>query len=94
MILTLFFFSEQRNKLPPGRFCTGFMHTYLCNGVASWEIALWFESVTERANVTLDVLLECCLSAQWVANKHTRRTAGYLKSLFHPRLFGEGIFSK
>ena len=87
-------FSDQRTKLPPSRIVHDLMHTYYTNGVASWEVALFCDLVFKQTNVTLEVLQECVLAADW----HRHRTDGSCVSqgstqrLFHAKLFDENLY--
>jgi hypothetical protein len=89
---TLMFSLPERTKMPPSRIIPDFMHCYLCNGVASWEVALLLETVYSKTSLTLDLLQEAVVSHAWQASKGAKKTASYIKQLFSPKNFGPGIY--
>eukprot|EP00435_Cladocopium_sp_Y103_P064875 s1864_g26.t1 len=89
---TLMFSQSQRIKMPPSRIIADFMHCYLCNGVASWEVALMLEKIYSRTSLTLELLQEAVVSDLWKSSKGAKKTASYLKHLFPHKNFGEGIY--
>ena len=89
---TLMFSVSERRKMPPSRIIADFMHVYLCNGVASWEVALMLETVYSRTSLTLDILQAAAVSDAWQASKGAKKTPSYLKHLFSHKNFGEGIY--
>lgn len=84
--------SAVRNRCPPDHMLTDLMHSYNVNGVASWEVAMFLEKVMEHTEMTLSVLKEAIVNAGWKSFSASGKTTGYVQSLFHPRLFGEGLF--
>ena len=64
-VATLMFSQSERQKMPPSRIISDFMHVYLCNGVASWEVALLLETLFSRTSLTLDLLQEAAVSDAW-----------------------------
>ena len=85
-------FSDQRCKMPPSMVLVDFMHSYMANGCCSWEVALLMEQVMAHTEVTLPILKEAVLAADWKALSSAHRTRGYIANLFHERLFGEGLY--
>ena len=85
-------FTEQRWKLGPSRILTDYMHTYLANGIASWEIALFVQTIVDHTSITLDMLRTCALGAGWKGTRSSGKTANYLGRLFDSRMFGEGLY--
>ena len=84
--------SSERAKMPPSHILYDYMHTYLCNGVASWEVTLLLEEVYSRSNVTLQLLQEAVAASKRTGLKASGKTPTYLVSLFHQRMFGEGCY--
>eukprot|EP00435_Cladocopium_sp_Y103_P024378 s2819_g6.t1 len=89
---SLLFSEEERAKLPPSRIIHDFLHTYLANGIASWEIVLFISQLETRTNVTLETLQSVALQAGWRGTKSSGKTQGYLRNLFHRRMFGEDVY--
>lgn len=83
----------QRTKMPPSRIIYDYMHTYLSNGVASWEIALFLQAVFNHTHVTLEDLQATALADGWKGSRGSSETQSYLRNLFHSRLFGEGLYT-
>ena len=91
-VATLMFSQSERPKMPPSRIISDFMHVYLCNGVASWEVALMLETLYSRTALTLDVLQKAAVCDAWQSSKGAKKTPSYLKHLFSHKNFGEGHY--
>lgn len=81
-----------RTSMPPSHIVTDPMHSYLCNGVASWEVSDFLQAVYANTPVTLLHLQQAITQGNWKASKSSDKTAGYLRRLFDSRLFGEGLY--
>jgi hypothetical protein len=79
--------SDQRQVMPPSQILYDYMHTYLCNGVASWEVALFLDKVYSCTEITRESLLQSVLSSAWKGTQSSGKTEGYLANLFHQRMF-------
>ena len=88
----LLFDSSARKRLPPSRIIYDYMHTYLCNGVASWEISLFLTALLQHCTVTAEDLQVTMLSDGWKSGAATGRTKTYLSNLLHERLLGDGLY--
>lgn len=84
--------SALRNRCPPDHMMTDLMHSYYVNGVASWEVAMFVEKVIEHTEMTLSLLKDAVSSSGWASIAASGKTAGYVQSLFHQRLFGDGLY--
>ena len=83
----------ERAQMPPSMIILDAMHLYFVNGVASWEIALYLQSVFAHTSLTLAALQSAVLSGEWVGGaKSMHRTKTYLKNLFEKRLYSDGLF--
>lgn len=83
----------ERQKPPPSLIIGDAMHLYFVNGVASWEIALFVQSVFSQTGITLETLQEAVHSSNWLGGaKSMGRTQNYLWNLFHKRLYADGLF--
>ena len=90
---TLLWQPVERAQMPPSMIILDCMHLYFVNGVASWEIALFLQSVFAHTTLTLDTLQSAVLSGEWVGgSKSMNRTRTYLKNLFEKRLYSDGLF--
>lgn len=89
---TLMFCPEERRKMAPSRIINDGMHSYLVNGVASWEVALFLEAIYAHTAVTLPILADAVVSGLWKSSKMTGRSPTYLRNLFHPRMFTDGLY--
>ena len=89
---SLLFSEEERAKMPPSRIIHDFLHTYLANGVASWEIVLFISELETRTRVTLETLQTVVLQAGWKGTKSSGKTEGYLRNLFNRQMFGEDVY--
>ena len=83
---------SEREKMAPSRILYDYMHTYLCNGIASWELTLLLEEVYTRSGVTLKLLQEAVVASNWTSFKASGKSPTYVKNLFHERMFGEGCY--
>ncbi len=83
---------NERWKLPPSQCLTDPTHTYFTNGCASWEVAMFCESVFKDTPLTLSHLKQSVELAQWKSTKSSGKTAGYLRRLFDPRMFGDSLY--
>ena len=83
--------SNERWKLAPSQCLTDPMHTYFSNGCASWEVAMFCESVFKDTPWTLSHLKQSVELAQWKSTKSSGRTAGYLRRWFNARMFGDSL---
>ena len=81
-----------RTSMPPSHIVTDPMHSYLCNGVASWEVSDFLQAVFANTPVTLLHIQQAVTQGNWRASKTSNRTAGYLRRLFDSRLFGEALY--
>ena len=88
----LMFDKLERVKLPPSWCIYDYMHTYLCNGVASWEIAYFLQMVFDHTSLTLSDLQRAVQEDAWQSLRSSRRTKTYLSNLFHDRLLGDGLY--
>jgi hypothetical protein len=84
--------SDQRQVMPPSQILYDYMHTYLCNGVASWEVALFLDKVYSCTEITRESLLQSVLSSAWKGTQSSGKTEGYLANLFHQRMFSESLY--
>lgn len=84
--------SNQRWKLPPSRIITDFLHTYLVNGCASWEVALLCKAVFEKTDINLKQLELLVLQAEWKGTKSSGKTQNYTRRLFDPRMFSDSLY--
>ena len=62
---SLMFDPVERQKLPVSNIINDMMHVYLCNGCASWEVALMMEAITEHTALTRELLKETVVAAGW-----------------------------
>eukprot|EP00438_Fugacium_kawagutii_P035293 Skav215241 [mRNA] locus=scaffold811:68130:69437:- [translate_table: standard] len=85
----LMFDAVQRVKMPPSRIIYDYMHTYLCNGVASWEVCLFLEALFAHTDLRLDDLRQSIADDSW---KRAGAYPSYIKNLLRPRLLGEGLY--
>ena len=83
---------DHRWKLPPSRIIYDYMHTYLHNGVASWELALFVQALLSHSGITLRDLQLTAMEDKWQSLKCTKRGASYMKNLLHERMFGDGLY--
>ena len=84
--------SDQRLRMPPSQILYDWMHTYLSNGCASWEVCLFLQTVEAKTNVTRELLQEAVCDAQWQGTRTSGKTPNYVKNLFAERMFGEGLY--
>ena len=90
---SLMFNQRERVKLPPFHMINDYMHSYLCNGVASWEVALLMEKIEQHTSLNLEMLREAAISAKWKSRRCSPRCLpSYIPKMFHARLFGEGLY--
>eukprot|EP00438_Fugacium_kawagutii_P008730 Skav223574 [mRNA] locus=scaffold2909:26577:27896:- [translate_table: standard] len=85
-------YSEMRERLPPSNVLTDTMHTYFSNGCASWEVALLVSQLLRFTQVTLVLIREAVIAAKWKTNRASKKTIGYITSLFHERLFSADLY--
>lgn len=84
---------ENRGKLPPSNILNDYMHVYLCNGVASWEIALLVEKICSHTNLTRELLSGAAVAAGWRGTSDSIKCRPhYVPGLFHERMFGDGLY--
>lgn len=84
--------SNERSQMPPSRVLYDYMHTYLFNGVASWEVSLFLDAVYNTTEVTREILSDAVTSLNWMSLRRSGKTKTYLKNLFHERMFGDGLY--
>ena len=89
---TLMFSKAERTKLPPSRIINDTMHCYMTNGCASWELAIFLQSVFSHTNVTLEILQQAVVSDQWMGLKASGKTQNYVKNLLNAKMFTEDNF--
>lgn len=82
---SLMFSEAERTKLPPSRVMNDTMHCYMTNGCASWELAIFLQSVYEHTHVTLEILQGAVASDQWMGLKASGKTQNYVKNCSIPR---------
>ena len=79
---TLMFDANHRWQMPPSKIVYDYMHTYLVNGVASWELALFVSALSSHTSVSLEDLRLTVLDDAWRSSKSSHRTPGYQRNLF------------
>lgn len=84
--------SDVRSQMPPSRVCYDYMHTYLFNGVASWEVSLFLELVFNETAVTRQIFQDAVSASEWISLKRSGKTPTYLRNLLHERMFGDGLY--
>ena len=90
---SLMFDPVERQKLPVSNIINDIMHVYLCNGIASWEVALVMEQIAEHTPLSRELLKETVVAAGWLGSRSSVKSRpSYLPNLFHERLFGDGLF--
>ena len=77
---------NERWKLSPSQCLTDPMHTYFTNGCASWEVAMFCETVFKDTPLTLSHLQHSAEMAQWKSLKSSGKSSGYVRRLFDQRL--------
>ena len=84
---------EHRGKLPPSNILNDPMHVYLCNGIASWEVALIMEKICDHTQLTRQLLSETAVAAGWRGvSASIKCRPYYVPGLFHERMFGDGLY--
>ena len=67
------------------------MHTYLHNGVASWEVALCLDAVRKETGGT--VFRDAALASGWTGPKCSKHIyASYVRGLWSEKRFAEGLY--
>ena len=84
---SLMFDPVHRSCMPPSLLVYDYMHTYLANGVGSWETALFVAALAVHTKVTLEDLRLAVLDDSWQRHKSSNTTRCYKNALLHPRLF-------
>ncbi|CAK9073467.1 unnamed protein product [Durusdinium trenchii] len=79
--------------MPPSHILFDFMHCYLCNGVASWEVGLLMEKICTGTDITREVLGIAAKEAGWRGTAASgKNRPSYLPALWHERLFGDSLY--
>lgn len=79
--------------MPPSHILFDFMHCYLCNGVASWEVGLLMEKICTGTDITREVLAITAKEAGWRGTAESgKNRPSYLPALWHERLFGDSLY--
>ena len=89
---SLMFDPVHRSCMPPSLLVYDYMHTYLFNGVGSWEVALFVAALAVHTNVTVEDLRLAVLDDSWQRHKSSHTSRCSKNALLHPRLFSESLY--
>ena len=77
-----------RTELPPSKALNDFMHVYLNNGIASWEVISLLERLKQRCDVGLDTLQAFAADQDWKTAR-PGCSAAFRRHLFVEKKFTE-----
>eukprot|EP00438_Fugacium_kawagutii_P011713 Skav213088 [mRNA] locus=scaffold512:14254:15756:+ [translate_table: standard] len=84
-----FLFSDLRAQMPPSNIIFDVMHTYFCNGVCSWELALFVKVIMDHTGLTLAAIRSMVVDMEWKSLSGSGRTINYLKALLSDKIFAD-----
>lgn len=82
-------FSSVRERMAPNRIIFDVMHLYFCNGVCSWELALFVKSILDHVGLTLEAVRSAVWGVGWKSLSGSGKTASYIKGLLSDKNFSD-----